>query len=540
MSFGLLNTSLVGLYLLGNLLLGARLSRRVGTARDYYLGDGSAPWWAIGVSVLATYVSALSFLGGPAWAYGDGLAALIIHINYPLVVLVCVAVFLPFFYHSGSASIYAYVESRFGVGARTVMSVLFLVTQSLTSASILAATALVIGFATPIPFAHAVWGMAGVVVVYTLLGGMNAVIWTDVLQAGILLVGAGAVLVALLTQLDLADAARELAEAGKLDPLDWTLTLAEPNTVWAGVLAMSLFHITVYGTNQMMAQRALAARSLADAKKSYLVMGYAAVFIYAAFFAIGALLWVWFRGEPFADTNTVILRFTQTLAVPGLLGLVAAAILSASMSSLSSAFNSLATIATTDLLKRFAVPGLGVRAELLTSRLFTVAFALMVVPLAFLFDGGDSLLKSISQVGSYLVGAKLAVFGMGFFARDVSERGLLIGVAAGFAALLVLVGLGGLWGVEGLGADIAWPWYGVVGAGVNIAVAWVATRLLDGRQSWHPLSVPGQRAVFAQSGAPERVDGWWQVPGRLEPAVWGLLGVFALVMVVLAIVGGLA
>ena len=127
--FGLLNWTIVFAYLVGNLLLGWYLSRRVKTAEDYYLGDRSTPWWAIGISVIATYVSALSFLGGPAWAYGDGMAALAIHINYPLVMFVVIAVFLPFFYNSGVASIYDYLERRFGRSSRTIMSLLFLISK---------------------------------------------------------------------------------------------------------------------------------------------------------------------------------------------------------------------------------------------------------------------------------------------------------------------------------------------------------------------------------------------------------------------------
>ena len=95
-SFGALNWAIVAAYLLANLALGYALSRRIESASDFQLGTRMAPWWAIGISVVATYVSALSFLGGPAWAYGDGMAALAIHINYPLVIFVVVVVFLPF------------------------------------------------------------------------------------------------------------------------------------------------------------------------------------------------------------------------------------------------------------------------------------------------------------------------------------------------------------------------------------------------------------------------------------------------------------
>jgi len=268
-NFGALNWSIVIAYLLGNLLLGWYLSRRVHTAEDYYLGDRSAPWWAIGISVVATYVSALSFLGGPAWAYGDGMAALAIHINYPLVMFVVIVVFLPFFYNSGVASIYDYLERRFGRSSRTVMSLLFLITQSITAASILTATAVVITFVTGIDAKLAICLMTGIVLVYTLLGGMNAVIWTDVLQGFILFIGAGIVLFCLINAVSpMSGALTNLAENGKLNPLNTSLDISIAPTVWAGVFAMTLFHITVYGANQMMVQRALAAKSIGDAKKS--------------------------------------------------------------------------------------------------------------------------------------------------------------------------------------------------------------------------------------------------------------------------------
>ncbi len=521
-TFGALNWAIVFAYLIGNLLLGWAMSRRVKTAQDYYLGDRSAPWWAIGISVVATYVSALSFLGGPAWAYGDGMAALAIHINYPLVIFVVVAVFLPFFFNSGVASIYEYLERRFGRSSRTVMSLLFLLTQSITAASILTATAVVITFVTGMDPLHAVFLMTGIVVVYTLMGGMNAVIWTDVLQGVILFIGAGIVLFCLLSEVGpMSGALSYLAENGKLKPLRTELDFTVAPTVWAGVFAMTLFHITVYGTNQMMVQRALAAKSIGDAKKSYLLMGYASFFIYFLFFFVGALLFVHFRGEPFEQPNEIILRFANSLAVPGLMGILAAAVLSASMSSLSSAFNSMATITVTDLWKPF-VSDRG--NELRLSRIFTLVWALIVIPMAYAFiSSGGSILEALSKAGSYFVGAKLALFGMGFFSKHVSERGLLIGVAAGFIGMIVLVGFGGLAGVDGLFPQIAWPWYVVIGGVINIAVAWVASVLLDGFKSeWHPQSVPGQIRDFRESGRATTQDGWSIVPGVIDRPSWGL------------------
>jgi SSS family solute:Na+ symporter len=530
----LLDWSIIGIYLIANLGLGYAMSRKVHTAEDYQIGDRSAPWWAIGISVIATYVSALSFLGGPAWAYGDGMAALAIHVNYPLVIFAVVVVFLPFFFNSGAASIYEYLEHRFGPSSRSVLSLIFLISQTITTASILAATAIVVTFVTGLSPEWSILGMTVIVLVYTLMGGMNAVIWTDVLQGVILFIGAGTVLWCLLDILNpVSDAIAVLAAADKLNALRTELDFSVAPTVWSGVFAMTLFHITVYGANQMMVQRALAARTIGDAKKSYLMMGYAAFFIYLLFFSIGALLYVHFEGRAFDQPNDIILVFARSLAIPGLMGLLVAAILSASMSSLSSALNSLSTVGVADFYRRFVRRAGSDAHYLLVSRLMTVGWALLSVPIALAFiRSGGSVLEVLSEAGSYFVGAKLAMFGLGFFSKHTSERGLLVGVAAGFLGLAVVAGAVS---IPGLAVpDIAWPWFVVIGGGINIAVSWTASVLIDGfKPDWHPYSVPGQIRAFREKGLPETQDGWSLVPGRIDPPVWGLLIFFAATIIFL-------
>ena len=548
--FGGLNWSIVSLYLVVNLALGWAMSRRVKSANDYYLGDRSAPWWAIGISVIATYVSALSFLGGPAWAYGDGMAALAIHVNYALVVFVCIVYFIPFFYNSGVASIYDYLERRFGVASRVAMGFLFMFSMSMGAASILTATAFVVTFITGISTTNAIIIMTAIVVAYTMMGGMNAVIWTDVLQGIILIIGAFVILGSLLSQIGpFTEALSFLDMNGKLDPIntDWDFSI--PPTIWAGVFAMTLYHITVYGANQFMVQRALAAKNIGDAKKSYLVMGFAAFFLYFIFFLIGALLFVYYQGDPFDQPNQIILIFANSLAIPGLLGIIAAAIMSASMSSTSSALNSLSTISVTDFYQKFFVTDAAPEHYLNMSRVFTVLWGLAIIPIAIAFASGTgSILEVLSKVGSYVVGAKLCMFGMGFFSKHTSERGLLIGVVAGMVGLMLFVPLeflkpsvDSLW--SAIGAErpaIAWPWYPVVAGGINFVVSWVVSLALDGRQQdWHEHSVPGQIAKFKAEGRDMQQDGWYLVPGKIEPVVWALPIFFVGVMLFLAWFGTL-
>ncbi|MEM8682506.1 MAG: sodium/solute symporter, partial [Pseudomonadota bacterium] len=342
--FGTLNWTILIVYVLLNLLLGWVLSKKVETAEDFYLGRRTTPWWAIGVSVIATYVSALSFLGGPAWAYSESLAVVAIHLNYPIVVFLVITIFLPFFFNSGVASIYDYMEQRFGASSRVVISAVFLVSQALTSAAILYATSLVIQFITGIDVRMAIFIVTIIALIYTMMGGITAVIWTDVIQAGVLFIGALIIFFALINNMPapLGEVLANLKAAGKTNPLDWRPDLTLEATVWSGVIAMTLFHVTVYGANQMMVQRTLAAKNIGDAKKSFLLMGFAAFFIYFLFFFLGVLLYGYYGGREFEDGNTIILTFATDYGLPGLMGIIAAAVVAASMSSLDSSFNSLA------------------------------------------------------------------------------------------------------------------------------------------------------------------------------------------------------
>ena len=520
--FGALNWTILVVYVLLNLLLGWVLSKRISTAQDFYLGRRTTPWWAIGISVIATYVSALSFLGGPAWSYKESLAVIAIHLNYPIVIFVVITVFLPFFFNSGVASIYDYMERRFGQTSRVVISGVFLVSQALTSAAILYATSLVIQFITGIQVEYAIVIVTIVALIYTMMGGITAVIWTDVIQAGVLFVGAFIIFFALLQQLPapLGEVLADLKAQGKTNPLDLSFDFAKEATVWSGVIAMSIFHITVYGANQMMVQRTLAAKNIGDAKKSFLLMGFVAFFVYFLFFALGILFYGYYGGQEFANDNQIILQFATDYGLPGLMGIIAAAIVAASMSSLDSSFNSLATISTIDFYEKYVRRDESPEHYLKVSRGFTVFWAIIIIVPAIIYSTSEgSVLQTLSKIGSYFVGAKLSMYGLGFFSKQTTEKGLLVGVVFGFIMIWYLA----------TQTEIAWPWYCLFGGGVNIVVSLIASRLIDGRQSvWSEYSIRGQQQKFRDEGLPEKDGGWYVVPGKVDRISWLLLVFFAL------------
>ncbi|MYA30005.1 MAG: sodium/solute symporter [Gammaproteobacteria bacterium] len=523
--FGMLNWTILIVYVLANLLLGFILSKRVATAEDFYLGRRTTPWWAIGISVVATYVSALSFLGAPAWSYTDGMSVAMIHMNYPLVIIIVITLFLPFFYNSGCASIYEYQESRFGSKSRSTISGIFLVSHGIGAAAILYATSLVLQFITGIDVIYAIVIVTVIALIYTTLGGITAVIWTDVIQAVILFVGAGIIFYALVQQMpgSLNDTLVALKAQGMTNPLHFDFDLSHTTTVWAGVVAMTIYHVTVYGVNQMMAQRALAAKNIGDAKKSYLMMGFASPFIYFSFVFLGILFYAYYDGREFENGNTIILQFASEYGLPGLMGIIAAAVMAASMSTLDSSFNSMSTVTTVDFYQKYFRKDESEVHYLKATRWFTLMWAIIIIVPAVLFSRTEgSILEVLSQVGSYFVGAKLAMYGMGFFSKHTTERGLLVGVVASFIAVWTIAGT----------TDIAWPWYCLIGAAANIAVSWTASLILDGRQEeWHPFSVPGQLKKFRDQNLKEKNDGWYVVPGRIDTMSYVLFGFFVLWMI---------
>lgn len=519
--FGTLNWSILLVYIAANLYIGYLLGKKVDSAEDFFLGDRSTPWWAIGISVLGTYVSALTFLGAPAWAYTEGLSVIAIHLNYPLVIFCVATFFLPFFFNSGVASIYEYQERRFGTTSRTVISSIFLVSQALTSAAVLYATALVLEFITGVQVEYAIVIVTVIALIYTAMGGITAVIWTDVIQAAILLTGGGIICYALMTRLPmpLGETLTALKAQGLTQALDFTASFDQVTTVWSGVIAMTLFHVTVYGTNQMMVQRTLAAKNIGDAKKSFMFMGFGAFFIYFLFIFLGILFYSYYGGREFENGNTIILEFAANYGLPGLMGIIAAAVLAASMSSLDSAFNSMATVSIVDFYQKFYRPEADSQECLKMSRVFTVLWAALIIVPAIMFSRSEgSILETLSKVGSYFVGAKLSMYALGFFSKHTTERGLLIGIAVGFATV---------WYVA-TSTDIAWPWYCAIGASVNMSVSWAASVLLDGRQAqYSPYTVHGQMQQFREQGLAEKDGGWYRVPGRVDSISWWLLGFFA-------------
>jgi SSS family solute:Na+ symporter len=200
--------------------------------------------------------------------------------------------------------------------------------------------------------------------------------------------------------------------------------------------------------------------------------------------------------------------------------------MAASMSSLDSAFNSLSTVSTLDFYKKYFKPDQNEQHYLKISRIFTVFWAIVIIFPAIMYHlhSTGSILEVLSKVGSYFVGAQLGMFGLGFFSKHATERGLLVGTLVGVFAVAYTA----------IYTDVAWPWYAAIGAFINVVVTIIASIAIDGKQKeYSPYTVKGQIKAFADSGAATTENGWYLVPGKVDKVCYALFAFFIFTLVFL-------
>ena len=459
-------------------LIGYVVNRLKDSNSSFSTGNRQFGWVTVGISILATYVSSMSFIGVPGWVYQGGIETLAIHLNYPIVVFFAVLFFVPVFYKLRVSSIYEYLELRFGVRARVLNSIIFIIVQCISSGIILYAVALIVVKVIPVPIHQAIIALSVFTAIYTFFGGITTVIWTDVMQSGVLLVGCLAILYYLITGMpDGGLAANGLVE--RINILDFSTSLDKDTTLLAGLVAVSFLHLSVYGSNQLIIQRTLATRSLKDAQKSMLLCGYGSFFIYALFGVIGLLLFGFYDGKAFVNSNNIILDFVFNHTSPLVIGVVMSSLIAAAMSTLDSTFNSIATVATYDIYKRFIKPDSTDQQDERMARRLSMACAVLVVIPSLLSISNESVLKNIASLMSIFVGIRLGSFLLGLFSRTANESGILLASAASILSILLCRTV-----------EIAWPWYALVGT-VAFLIAGQLTSYVTGH-------LPKEQAQFAE------------------------------------------
>lgn len=438
------------LYLVGVTAFGCSFYFRRGAngSAEFVAGGGRVPSWAIGLSIFATLVSSISFLALPAKAFASNWNALVFSFAVPLTAVVAALVFVPLYRGLHSVSAYAFLEERFGAWARMYGSVCFLVMQTARSGVILYLLALLLKtlFGWPIPAIILAVGLA--TCVYSMLGGVLAVIWTDAIQSIVLI--AGTVLcigVLVFTMPDgIASAAGRIWSEGKLSLGSFSLADWAGDTFWVTFVYAVFINLQNLGIDQSYTQRYISAKSVKDAVRSVCLGSFLYLPVTACFVAIGTLLWAYYTGRPdslpaeIAAVKDSVFPYFIVHSLPvGVTGMLVAAIVAAAMSTVSSTLNSGATVIMEDWFRRYLRKDASERACVATLRASTVFLGAASIAIAFAVVGVESALSTWWMFQSVLSGGMLGLFLLGCASRRVSGAVAALATALGVAAVAWVV-----------------------------------------------------------------------------------------------------
>ena len=473
-------------YLAGTTALGMYVGRRQRDAKDYFVADRSIPWWAVLFSVVASETSALTFISIPGLAYIGNLGFLQVVAGYILGRIVIAGTLLPRYYRGNLVTAYALLEQRFGLATRRFTSVVFMVTRAMADAVRVFATAipvaLIIGSSVPREYVMpvAILILGALTVVYTYRGGMKAVVWTELLQAGVYLLGGISAVILIGRAVDggwsaILDTARA---SGKLQAIDTYAGFDRPHTVLAGLLGGAFLSMASHGADQLIVQRLLSSRSLKDAQRALVGSGIVVFAQFTLFLLIGVGLFVLYGGRQFSAPDAIFPTFIVERMPPGLTGLVVAAIVAATMSTHSGAINSLAAATTHDIYLPLTKRRADSPETLRAGKLFALAWGVALTGGALLFkEQGTPAVVVALGIASFTYGGLLGVFFLGNFWARANQRDAITGMAVAIFAMAFVVfakqiaaGYPGLADALGPLARIAWPWYVLIGTTLTLAV----------------------------------------------------------------------
>ncbi|HEX8071338.1 MAG TPA: sodium:solute symporter [Pyrinomonadaceae bacterium] len=475
-------------YLIGVVALGTWFGRKQETTRDYFLGDRTVPWWAIAASIVATETSTITFISVPgiAFARGGNFQFLQLVFGYLLGRVVISLLFIPSYFRGELLTVYQLLERRFGGRIKMLAAALFVVMRNIADGIRLLLTAIVLAavYTSFQPQANAetvviasIILIGVVMIVFTYFGGMEAVIWIEVVQLGIYIGGAVAAAVVLAGRIEggFGGALAAGAQFQKFSLFDFSLDFTKTFTFWAGLIGGCFLTMSTHGTDQYLVQRYLCTDRPRRAAAALLTSGAVVLAQFIGFLFIGVLLFAFYHpysdpgyataaapAFPFAGGDRVFPDFITKHLPSGLSGLVVAAIFAAAMSS---SLNSIAATAVNDLYRPFK-PDRGDKHYFRVSHWLTLGWGLVQIAVALAVRHQNrSALDAALSVAALINGPVLGVFLVGTFLRRVSEPPALIGMLASTAAMIYVYFF----------TRIAWTWYGVIGSAITFLVAYAAS-----------------------------------------------------------------
>lgn len=541
--FGIFNWIILILYFVAMLFLGSKVGKSNTNTESYFLGSRKIPWWAIGLSVMATHCSAVSFIGMPGWGYVSGLTRITYTFQFPIVLMILMTTFIPFFYNTKVVSIYEYLEKRFGSKARIWMAGIFLLSRGLQTAVVLFAPALALSLITGADPKIAILIMGGFSIAYTVFGGIAAVIWTDVVQMFVIWLG---ILLAIIIPIFTVDGGISTIIANAVSNnlitnLDYSFSLTNQYSFWGGLLGSGFLYLTYLGTDQSQVQRVLTAKSIRETKLSVSLAGFFVPIQTLLFLISGICLFSAFGGKQFDNSDYVMLTFITDYLPVGLGGIVTAGVFAAGMSSVDSALNSLATVSVNDFYKKIK-PNTTDKQCLNVSRIMTLFWGIFATLFALVIGGLGPVLELINIVGPLFYPCMLSVFVLAVFFKKSNEKGCIAAIIAGLLIdlyMFLFTDIGSLW----------WSFFGFLFAfAVGYIVSLITNKKnnakVDEIREFSYETATGEELTIhnvmelAVAGKIKEKDesGYYVVPGKIDKLGYALIIFFVIQCIILTII----
>ncbi len=478
--FSIVDWIIIIAYLLGIILLGVWFGKDQRTVRDYFLGSKNIPWWGIGLSIVAAETSALTIIGVPAMAYGGNIAFLQMIVGYVIARVILAVVMVPHYLSGEIYSPYQLFAQAFGQSARQTAGGFFLISETLAAGVRVYVACIPIQLMLGIEILPAILLFVLLSLLYTYIGGVKAVIWTDAVQFGLFLAGGIFTLCYIPSQLPGGWHAvlNEASQAGKTHWLNLGFSWREPINIWMGIIGGTFMVLSSHGAEQLIVQRVLACKNVTDGRKALLLSAGLIFPLFLIFLLTGAMLWVYYQHQPLAISipearpgikrNDFIYPIFMITAVPhGLKGLLIVAILAAAMSSVSSALTSLASVSTMDFIKGISRQTRSEDYYLRFSKLSTIAWAAALVLVAYISREVQFVLNAAFSLRGLTSGALLGGLILSVFGKKVGAVPVITGM---FIALVTMIFIS-------TATKVFWPWYTLIGTITTVGTALVVAKV---------------------------------------------------------------
>lgn len=466
------------LYLIGITWFGAQFRTGQKSLRDYFLGGRNAPWWAIGFSIVSAETSTLTVIGTPALSFNGNFGFLQVVFGYLLARMVISTLFLPQYFRGELFTAYELMQRRFGGRIRRLTAGMFLILRALAEGVRVFAISIVISIILGTGEVASIVVIILLTLFYTFEGGMTAVIWTDVVQMFLYVAGAVLSYFVILHQIP-GGWPHILTVAGPLDKFQVFDFRFSPTaeffhrsySFWAGIIGGCFLTTASHGTEQLMVQRLLSAKSQQESRAALYTSWLVIFFQFTLFLVIGVLLFVLRRDQGLpapAQADRIYPAFIWQNLPFGIAGLVMAAILAAAMSNLSAALNALASTTIMDFYKPLTAHRAQPPSEqrLLTlARWTTLGWGAVLFVIGLIARNVKSVLEAGLGIASVLYGALLGVFLLGLLTQRVGERAAMAGMTAGLALMLYINRFTG----------IAFTWYVLIGTACTFTIGVLAS-----------------------------------------------------------------